>query len=242
MLSLNKVVPSVQAYVVDRTPYMRSWVSGSGRGTSSKDEGMYFESADSINMGTGITISCSIEEANAATYLYHFGTRPLGDPSKPEVIYSSVVYGRPLAEVVDQNIHGYVQVLLAKEFGGRSFDDAIKDKAKIIASVEAAVKQKYEQLGITVHYVGYAEGLSFSKEVQASIDSTIVAVMKAKEASSLAPAIPVLQAQNDMAVKMALANKWNGQINLPSFLVASDGVMSWVSSLFKGDAPKPSAK
>lgn len=242
MLSINKVVPSVQAYVVDRTPYMRSWVSGANRGTSNRDEGMYFESADSINIGTGITISASIEEKNAATFLYYFGTKPLGDASKPEVIYSSVVYGRSLAEVVDQNVHGMVQAVMAKEFGSRPFEKALAEKAQIMDKVEQAVKAKFEPMGITIHYVGFAEGLSFAKDVQASIDNTIIAAMKAREAGALAPAIPVLQAQNDMVVKATLANKWNGQVNLPSFLVASDGVMNWVSGLFKPDTPKAAAK
>jgi hypothetical protein len=235
-------IPGARLTIVDRTPYYREWVAAKERGTAARDEAFRFESADSVNISTGIVISASVKEEDAAKFLYWFGTRTdKGDMSDPRVVFASVVYGRSLSEVMDSVVRGKVQAVLAREFGRRSTDDDIHQKAQIISTVETEVRDTFAPKGITVDYVGFAESLTFDDDVQAAINRAYVASKDAERANLLAPALPNLQEIADIEIKRGLAAavlRWNGQVTLPSFVVVPQSLTDLVAGLLK---PAPAA-
>lgn len=240
---MDKYIPAARLVIVDRTPSTREWVSSSNRGTSVKDEGFHVESSESINITTGIAMSAFVKEEDAAKFEYWFGTKTPANIDDPAVKFSSVMYGRSLAEVVDDNVRHKVQTLLAREFGKRSLIDAAAQKADIIAVVEKETKESFAAQGVTIAFVGYAEGLTFDPTIQSSINKVFIAQKRAEETAMLMKTVPyetamvnvnMINAQAD-ALKIA-ANKWSGNLQLPNWLIMPDGFFKTVSGWFgKGD-------
>lgn len=214
-------VPGATLYLVDRTPYTREWVNASDRGTSNKKEGFHFESADSINIRTGITISASVSEEDAAKFFYWFGTAAIQNSQKPEDVFASVKYGKSLSEVMDTVVRAKVQQVLAKEFGKRKFLTAIQEKAIIIDSVEQTVKSEFAAKGITVAFVGYAEELSFDGRIQKALDDSVIATIQYSNKDAMFAVVELNKKTAEIDVIRGYAatmQKWNGQLNFPFFI------------------------
>ncbi len=230
--SYDYYIPAAKVIIVDRTPYYQEWVASTERGTSKKDESFHFESNESINISTGIVISATVKEEDAAKFLYWFGTKqqnftPTGDVAKDcSAQFQSVLNGRTLSEVMASNVRGEVQAVLAHEFGGRSTDDDIKAKAAVMDIVNKETKEMFAAKGITIDYIGYAEGLSFETAVQDAINRAYIAHKEADRAATLAAALPNLQsaAQIELInqIALAFATKWNGNLQMPSVIVGGD--------------------
>lgn len=226
-------VPAARLLIIDRTPSTREWVTATERGTGTKDEGFRFESAESINIETGIVISAFVKEEDAAKFVYWFGAKKLADGAvmTDEQRFASVIEARSLAEVIDDNVRRKVQSVLAREFGKYSLVDAAAHKADIISIVDKEVKDTFLPMGITVSYVGYAEGLTYDKEIQASINSVFLAQKKAQAAEQLMASVPYEQAMVNInminaqadAIKTT-AGKWNGAIQLPNWVILPQGL------------------
>ncbi|MGY2048576.1 hypothetical protein [Methylobacterium sp. JK268] len=250
--SSDYYVPAARLMIVDRSPVSREWVSASERGTSARDQGIRFETAESVTLRTGIVISAFVKEEDAAKFVYWFGARPLpGNPSDPQVNFASVIYGRSLAEVVDENLHRTVQAAMAKEFGKRTTDEAIREKAAVIEAVEAEVRRVYAPMGITVTTLGYAEGLTFDNpEIQRAIDMTFVAIKNAQSAQAQLQTLPIQEKllalkirEMDAQSRRTLAERWNGSAAgvlpaLPSWIVVPADWPARVKDLL---APAPEA-
>ena len=115
-------IPAARLILVDRSPFMREWVASPNKGTSTADQSFSFESADSVNITTGITISAVVKEEDSVKFLYNFGSvSPQGDPNDPQTQFTSVIYGKSLEQVMDKNVRGKVQAVLAREFGNVFF-------------------------------------------------------------------------------------------------------------------------
>ena len=228
-------VPAAKLIIVDRTSFNKEWTKDAHRGTSTRDEALRCESADSVNIATDITIAASIEEANAFKYLYYFGTGTLKNPQDPASMFASVVYARTLGDVMDTVGRGKVQAVLAREFGKLSTEDAIHKKADVIAAVEKEVKEYFAGKGITVEYIGYANSLTFDDPVQKAINDAYIATKKAAMAEAQAKMIPTLDQLANIEMKKAVAvvaAKWNGQIPaLPSWVILPESMGGWFSGL-----------
>lgn len=227
-------VPNATLYVVDRTPYTREWVNATDRGTSTKKEGFRFETADSINIMTGITISASVSEEDAAKFFYNFGTTAVASSQDPATVFASVKYGKSLAEVMDTVVRGKVQQVMAKEFAKRSFMKAIGDKAAIIDTVEQAVKDEFSKKGITIAFVGYAEELSFDDKIQQALNSSVIAAIQYANKDALLAVVEINRKNAEIDIVRAQAKaigNWNGQINFPFILPDSfaKGIMEFVN-------------
>ena len=226
-------VPTGRLIIVDRTPFFKEWVDASDRGTSRRKEGFLFETKDSINIGTGVTISAYVAETEAATFLYWFGTRPVdGDITKPDVQFQSVIRGMSLAEVMDGVVHAKVQEALANEFGTRSFDQAIADKRAIIQAVLAAVRAEFQTKGITIGFLGYSGALDFAPALQASIDRTVIATRDRAVAETLKDSLVILQNKALIDATAGLVTKWDGKLPaLPSILVVPPNLATYFSAI-----------
>lgn len=246
-------VPAAKLIVVDRTTYNREWTSNPNTGTGDKHEGLRFESADSINIETDITVGASVREEDAAAFLYNFGTIANAktvayDPAAQyqtdayySQSYASIQYGRSLATVMDSVGRGYVQVELAKAFGKEKFAEGIGKKAEIIAKVEADAKAYFSVRGITIEYIGFANSLNFDKPVQDAIDGVFIATKQSEQFAAMAPAMAVrTQIANIGVIEHAGAalSKWNGSLPpLPSFAIVPEGISKWFTGWFTSSVP-----
>ena len=248
-------VPAARLMLVDRSPVSREWVSSTDRGTSAKDQGIRFETADSVSLRTGIVISAFVKEEDASKFVYWFGARATGgNAGDPQVNFASVIQGKSLAEVVDENVHRTVQAAMAKEFGRRTTDEAIHGKAAIIEAVEKEVRRVYEPMGITITTLGYAEGLTFdNSEIQKSIDMTFMAMKNAQSAQAQMQTLPIQEKILDLKIRemdaqsrQTLAGRWNGSAAnvlpaLPSWVVLPAGWLEalkvWLQPAQPGPAP-----
>jgi len=152
-----KWVPTARVIKVDRTPITREWTKVAGTGTSTSNQAIAVESIESINFGAGVTITGAITEEDAATFLYWYA-------------------GRPLTEVMDQNIRGFVVSFLSREFGGMKIDDARLHKKEVFVALAEAVKKEFKARGITILNIGSSEGLAYDDpKVQAAINMAYTA-------------------------------------------------------------------
>jgi len=240
--SYDYFVPAARLMLVDRSPVSREWVSSGERGTSQKDQGIRFETADSVSLRAGIVISAFVKEEDASRFVYWFGARPMGtNINDPQVNFASVIYARSLAEVVDENVHRTVQAAMAKEFGRRTTDEAIHQKAEVIDAVEKEVRRVFEPMGLTITTLGYAEGLTFDNpKIQDAIDMTFMAIKNAQSAQAQIQTLPIQERLLDLKIREmdaqsrgVLANRWNGSAAnvlpaLPSWVVLPEG---WAAAL-----------
>lgn len=219
-------VPTGRLIMVDRTPFFREWVDATDRGSSTRKEGFHFETKDSIDISTGITISAYVTEENAATFLYWFGTKlPSGDINRPEVQFSSVFHAMPLDDVMDGVVRAKVQEALSNEFSKRDFNQAIGDKLQIMKAVSDRVSEEFGKKGITIDFIGYSGGLEFSSDIQNAINQTIVSGKLKEAAANLNGALPVLQQKAVVDAISTLAGRWDGKLPpLPSVVMLPEGL------------------
>jgi hypothetical protein len=201
-LWMDYYVPTGRLIIVDRTPYNREWVAAHDRGTSARNEAFPCQSQEGINVTTEVAIATSVTEENAAKFLYWFGTMPpLGDRANPAVIFTSVYYGRNLAEVMDSVGRGKVQALVCHEIGARCFENVNKEINGIMDAVEKKAAEFFAAKGITLDYIGWAGTFTFDKDIQQAINGRYTA-------EKIQPILSTLQ--NKALIDAAA--KWNGQL------------------------------
>lgn len=233
-------IPSAKLILVDRSYYAREWVKSNTKGTSTRDESIAFETADSINGHTGFMSEALVSEEDAALFLYTFGLKPDTEKYESEnhKKFASVAYGYSLADVMDNNVRRQAQAIAAREFGSKSTNDCIKLKKEIITTVDKETKEAYKGTGITIRYIGFAEGLTWDNpKIQASIDSVFIAKTEATAVDSRKQLLAVSSIEAEVKIKEGVAEavkKWNGQLPaLPNWLVLTGNLWDTVTSFFR---------
>src|SRR5215469_7042160 len=128
-------VPTGRLIIVDRSPYNREWTAAANRGSSPKNESFPCQTSEGLNVTIEMAVAATVAEENAARFLYHFGVNPpAGDRTKPEVIFTSVYYGRSLKDVMDNVGRGEVQTLTCDEISKRTLDKANAEMATMLAA------------------------------------------------------------------------------------------------------------
>ena len=216
-------VPTGRLIIVDRTPYNREWVAAHDRGTSARNESFPCQSSEGINITTEVAIATSVSEENASKFLYWFGVRPpQGNRNDPNVVFTSVYYGKSLAEVMDSVGRGKVQSLVCHEIGARTFEKANADVNVIMDAVEKAAGTFLASRGITLDYIGWAGTFTFDKDVQQAVNDRYTA-------EKIAPVLDTLKAK---AIIDTL-QKWDGKAPTTFVSFASsffDGVADWIKA------------
>lgn len=216
-------IPTTRVIKVDRSLVTRQWTDGAG-GKSEDDFAIGVVTQDSVKLRVGLTITASIEEDDASTYLYYHGARAL-------------------SEVLDQNIRSFAISELTKEYSQLNLNDAQVQGDEIYAKLFANAAKAFKPKGVSIQYLGNAEGLTYGDPtVQQAINARYLAEQDAKtakeqqEAQKIRNATKVLNAQaeadaakklldakeatsfqNDLQVKMMMAQasltqtqRWNG--------------------------------
>ena len=191
-------VPTGRLIIVDRTPYSREWVDAEDRGTGKLKEGFPCQSKEGINVIAGVSIGASVSELDSAKFLYRFGvTPPKGSRNDPQVIFTSVYYGRSLAQVMDDVGRKKVQTLVCGEIGSRTLDKVNEDTNLMMESITKKTKDYFASVGITLDFIGWGDTFEFDKDVQKAINDRYAA-------AKLAEVLPALQAIANLKVQEGL--------------------------------------
>jgi hypothetical protein len=229
-------LPAARVITVDRSLVTRQWTDGD-IGTTKDDEGIGVVTKDSVKLRVGLTITASIDEDDASTYLYYHGARPL-------------------SEVMDQNIRSFAVAEITKEYSLLTLNEAQVQGDVIYTKLFADAAKAFKSKGILIQYLGNAEGLTYGDpKVQEAINKRYLAEQDAKTAEQeqvaqkIRNATTVLNAQteadaaqklfaakeaasfkNDLNIRlisaqaqMTTAQRWNGA--LPANLMPANSPM-----------------
>lgn len=227
-------IPAVRVIKVDRSLVTREWTDDDKSGTTSRKEGIGVQTKDSIKLRVGLTITASIDEDDASTYLYYHGEKPLRD-------------------VIDQNVRSFAVAELTKEYSLLSLSDAQTNGASIYGKLFDDAKKAFKEKGITIQYLGNSEGLNYGDPaVQDGINRSYLAEQdrktalqeqqaqlirnqtkinaaqtEAESAQKLFAAKEAAQFQNMLQIALiqaqaqkTMAEKWNG--GLPTSILPSN--------------------
>lgn len=149
--------PTVKLYLVDRAPVTREWTDAEATGTTTSNQAFAVESSESVGFQVGATCTAMISEEDAATYLYWFGEKPLG-------------------QVMDENVRGVVQKELFNSFGKVNLAQGQATKQDIYAALEEKLKADFKAQGITIVSFGGQGGLFYDEQaIQDSINNSYTA-------------------------------------------------------------------
>jgi hypothetical protein len=212
-LFANKYVSPGRLIKVDRSPTTREWVKASHRGTGKGDESFPCQSKEGLDVNTGVAVGTYVTEEQAPKFLYHFGVNtPKGDPNDPNVAFTSVYYGKSLAQVMDEKIRNKVQAMVCDQMTKHTLDDANEHASDIMADIQKNVGAYLDSVGITLDFIGWADTFEFSDGVQASIDRRYIANKDKTIADDMAPRVATLQALATAESTRTFASKWNGAL------------------------------
>jgi hypothetical protein len=199
-LWLDYYVPSGRAIIQPRTPYNREWTKDVKRGTSPRDESFPCQDSQGINVTVEIGIGAYVTEDQAPRYLSNFGVKPpKGNREDPQVIFTSVYYGKDLPEVMEGVIRTKIQTLVCGEISSRPVDRVNSEANAMMKKIAEEATRYCESKGITLDYIGWAGTFTFDKDVQQAINDRY-------SAQAIAPYLPTLEAK---AVIDAF-NRWDG--------------------------------
>lgn len=178
-------IPTARVVKVDRAPVTREWTFNPGTGTGHGDQSLHMQSIDSIAFHCGATITVSIPEEDASTFLYNFG-------------------GRALHEVVDTNIRSYVLGELSSKFASIPLEEGMKQKAEFFVQTGKDATAYFKQKGVTLDYFGIEGGMGYdAPAVQASLDRKFMAENDKQIAQN---ELAAQQVRNQTAVSKAAAD------------------------------------
>lgn len=205
----DSYVPTGRLIIVDRTPQSREWVKDEKKGTSTMDESFPCQTVEGLNIRIGVSLGVSVTEENAAKYLYNFGVLPpyvyqdgkryLADRTDPATIFTSVYYGRSLADVTDDVVRKKIQTLVCNEVAGLSFDAANQSSVVIMQHVQDSATKYLANYGITLNFIGYADTWEFDADIQKAVNDKYAA-------TSLKGSLDTLQTLNNIHVQEGLAD------------------------------------
>jgi hypothetical protein len=157
-------IPSTRVITVDRSLITREWTDSPDTGTAGARQGIGVVTKDSVQLRVGLTVTASIDEDDASTYLYYHGEKTLAD-------------------VMDQNIRSFAVAELTRKYGDLTLQDAQTKGTEIYADLFNDAKAAFKAKGITIQYLGNAEGLTYSDpNVQSAINRSYQASQDAKTA------------------------------------------------------------
>lgn len=201
-------IPTVKIITVNRTPITREWTADAGTGTTVQNQAIKAESKESIEFSIGVTLTASILEEDAATFLYFYS-------------------GKSLANVIDKNCRSYVQGILTGEFAQYNLDVCRGMKKDVFDNLYIAAKKKFKEKGVTIDFIGAAGGLIYTdRAIQDAINQKFAAEMdrlaqtdKRIAAQEFAKAAGARKKQIELDIMMMNANanlerakRWDGKL------------------------------
>jgi len=148
-------MPVVRVIKVDRSLITKQW-------TAPNDIGVV--TSDSVQVRVGLTVTASIDEEDASTYLYYHGEKALAD-------------------VMDANIRSFAVAELTRRYSELTLAVAQTKGTEIYADLQKDAATTFKAKGISIQYLGNAEGLAYADpNVQSAINKSYQAAQDAKTA------------------------------------------------------------
>lgn len=178
--------PTLLVVKVDRTPVSKQFTAESGTGSSSKDQGLYAESKDSIGVSSGFAITAVVLEEDAHLYLNKFK-------------------GDSLSVVMDNQIFNSVQAVYTEICNKYNLKELREKKQEITERMREVVVPMYKAWGITINPdMGLIGGFKYEdKEIQMAINKVFVNQTMKEANEALRDAQAALNEQQLMAKKNA---------------------------------------
>lgn len=171
-------IPAVRVIKVDRALVTTKWAE--------KPNDIGVVTKDSVRLRVGLTVTASIEEDDASKYLYIHGERPL-------------------AEVMASSLKSFAEAELTREYSQMNLSDAQTNGTVIYNKLFEDAKASFKESGITIRYLGNAEGLGYEDPaVQEAINKSYAAQQDAKTATAQQEAQKIRNI-TDISVKTAFA-------------------------------------
>lgn len=240
-------IPAVRVITVDRSLVTREWTDDERTGTGKNKQGIQVNTKNNIGLTVGLTITVSIDEEDASTYLYYHGEKSL-------------------SAVTDENIRSYAVAELNKAISSMELTEFQQHQSDIYNRLFTNSVQVFKEKGVKIQYLGNAEGWHFSNpSIQESINKSFIAqqdnktaemeqiatktrnatlvlnaqaqveaaekLLKAKEASELQNLLAIQKMVAETGLKMA--EKWDGK--LPANILPSNSPLL----MNLGPQPKP---
>ena len=148
------------------------------------------------------------------------------------MIFTSVLYGRSLTEVMQTNVRNAVQALVCRQLAGRTLVEDNAQANAVMDVVQKDIAGFLAQKGITLDFIGWADTFTFDHAVQDALNRRFVAAQDQAIADALGARTATIQA---LAVAEALRNRWNGATpSSVSLTVVPEGVTGALGSLLQG--------
>ena len=153
-------IPTMRVVKVNRTPITREWTGDATTGSNTTNDALWVESADSIGFGVGVNVTGLVSEEDSAQFLYYYASTPL-------------------STIMDNNVRGYINSVLSREFAKHQLEQGrgLKNEIFLIAKEETIAH--FADKGVTISNLGLAEGLVYrDKEIQTAINDKFTAEMQ----------------------------------------------------------------
>ena len=212
-------IPLARVIVVDRAPVTCQWL---------EKNGIMVESLDSIGFTAGVNCTGMIKEEDAAKFLYYYP-------------------GNSLSDVMNKNVKGFIQNVLAREFGSRNLSKCQQEKKDIVLGLSKELTAHFAQYGITISSVGIADGMSYDNaEVQKTIDAVFVNETRVKQAEQEREAQKIINekdlsiAQNERAKAEEFAKAAEAQTKMIELKIRQMEAEARLESAKRWDGKTPS--
>jgi hypothetical protein len=167
-------IPTVQVFVVDRSPQARHWTSGKDTGTKQADQSFKLQSKDGVRFFVDYNCTGNILEEDASKFLYYYpytGSRL--DKEGHEVEESALFTS--LAAIMDTEIWSMVQVYSSEFSAKHPMEELKAKKSEMDAYVREGVVKFFQERGITITTLGIAGDFNYVNEsVQKAIDEIFI--------------------------------------------------------------------
>ena len=219
-----------RALIQPRTPYNREWTKDIKTGTSPKNESFPCQTNEGSTTRRNGDRGICYRGSGAKVPIQFRRQTAKGDRSDPQVIFTSVYFGKDLPEVMDGVIRNKIQTLACNEISTRTLDAVNFEASKMLANITKDATSYCATKGITLDYLGWAGTFTFDNDVQRAVNDRYTA-------QTIAPFLATLQSK---AVIDAL-NRWDGHAPTSVSLWTWSGIGDFFGRLLKSE-PKVSTE
>lgn len=171
-------IPTQRLILVDTSPEVAEWTTGTDTGTSRRNEGIWVESSDSVGFSTGITVTARIEShEDAVLFLGNYPPKSQRDvlsaDGRTAIMHVSVTN---LRDIMDNEVRTRVQSIFAEQAAQYTMDELREKKREIMDAVKEDVIPFFAEHGITITNIGQFGGFTYENPaIQEAIDSVFEA-------------------------------------------------------------------
>ena len=194
-------IPTQRLILVDTSPEVAEWTTGTDTGTSTRNEGIWVESSDSVGFSMGITVTARIEShEDAVRFLGNYPPQSQRDvPSADGDSVIMQVSVTNLRDIMDREVRTRVQSVYADQATQYTMDELREKKRDIMQAVQEDVIPFFADRGIAITNIGQFGGFTYENPaIQEAIDS----VFQAQQDEEVAKAEALAAQERKLALQL----------------------------------------